>query len=139
MRLAVMFMLVASLAAAAATAAAPRSESDRVKAVIFTQVKLFKQGRYRAMYDTTITPRFRATCSWPKYLRAQRALRRFLGDRFTLRGVRVRMLSRTRALLAYRFVRANGRVAGETKFGDRDIYVKVGRRWLDEFDRVSGC
>jgi hypothetical protein len=139
MRLAVIFTLVASLAAASVAAAAPRSESDRVKAVIFTQVKLFKQGRYRAMYDTTITPRYRATCPWAKYRGGQLLLRRFLGERFTLRGVRVRMLSRRRALLAYRFVRANGQIAGETRFRDRDIYVKVGSRWLDEFDRVSGC
>ena len=134
-----MLMLVFSLAAASATAAAPHSESDRVKAVIFTQVKLFKQGRYRAMYDRTITRKFRATCPWARYRGAQLLLRRFLGARFTLRGVRARMLSRTRALLAYRFVRVNGQVAGRTTFSDRDIYVKVGRRWLDEFDRVSGC
>ena len=131
--------LVAVLLLVTPAWAAPRSEPDQVKAVLFTQARLLKQGRFRVMYETTYTANFRAHCPWGTYLKRQRFGRRYLGPGFTLRRVRARILSATQALLAYRFVRANGQIAAEVTFRQRDLYVKIGERWYDEYDHVSDC
>lgn len=122
-------------------AAVPTAQSavDSPRSLILTQARLFKQGRFRVMYVTTYTPNFRMRCPWPTYLRGQTALKRHLGSRFSLRHVRVQMLSARRALVAYQFVRANGQLLGSVTFRDGDLYVKVGGRWYDEYDRVSVC
>jgi hypothetical protein len=130
---------VALLLLVAAAGARQQSEADKVKAVLTTQARLLKQGRFRVMYDTTYTANFRARCPWRVYLRRQRFGRRYLGPGFTLRRLRARILSGTQALLAYRFVRANGQVAAEVTFRQRDVYVKIGQQWYDEYDRVSDC
>jgi hypothetical protein len=129
-------LLLLLVAPAAATS---QSEADKVKAVLATQARLLKQGRFRVMYDSTYTANFRAHCPWGTYLRRQRFGRRYLGPGFTVRRVRARILSGTQALLAYRFVRANGQVAAEVTFRQRDLYVKIGQQWYDEYDRVSDC
>lgn len=134
--LAFLALLLLLVAPAAATS---KSEADKVKAVLATQARLLKQGRFRVMYDSTYTANFRSRCPWRAYLRRQRFGRRYLGPGFTVRRVRARILSGTQALLAYRFVRANGQVAAEVTFRQRDLYVKIGQQWYDEYDRVSDC
>ena len=128
-----------ALAAPAQLPAGARSEGDQVKAVLLTQARLLRQGRFRVMYRTTYTPAFRAHCPWRTYLKRQRFGRSYLGPRFSVRNIRVRMLSPTRALLAYRFVRTNGRTAANVTFRQRDRFAKLGGRWYDEYDSVSDC
>lgn len=120
-------------------AAVGGSGSQSPRSTLLTQAQLLREGRFRVMYEKTYTPRFRAKCPWAKYVRRQRFGRRYLGPGFKLREIRTRMLSSTRAILAYRFVRANGQTAAKVTFRDRDLYVKAGGRWLDEYDSVSDC
>lgn len=127
------------LVAPAGSSAEPSSEADKVKAVLITQARLLRQGRLRAQYETTYTPKFRANCPWPAYLRRQRYARRVLGPGFTVRAIRVRFLRPTQAILAYRFVRRDGVVAADVTFGDRDLYVKLGGRWYDEWAHARDC
>jgi hypothetical protein len=128
-----------ALAVPAQLSAGARSEGDRVKAVLLTQARLLRQGRFRVMYRTTYTPAFRTHCPWRTYLKRQRFGRSYLGPGFSVHNVRVRILSSTRALLAYRFVRANGQIAANVTFRQRDLYAKLGGRWYDEYDSVSDC
>jgi hypothetical protein len=136
MRIAV--MLVVALLLVAPAAATPQSGADGAKAVLITQARLFAQGKFRVMYESTYTPNYRARCPWRTFQQGQSGLRRYLGVRFTVRDVRARILSARQALLAYRFVRANGQTALVVTFRQHDLYAKIGNRWYDERDR-SGC
>ena len=107
--------------------------------MLLTQARLLRQGRFRVMYRTTYTPAFRANCPWRTFVKRQRFGRRYLGPGFKVRDLRVRMVTPTRALLAYRFVRANGQTAANVTFRHRDVYSKLGSRWYDEYDSVSDC
>jgi hypothetical protein len=119
--------------------AALHSSGDSPQAVLLDQARLLKQGRFRLMYETTYTANFRAHCPWSTYLRRQRFGRSYLGPRFTVRNIRTRTLNSTQALLAYRFVKGNGTTAADVTFRQRDLYVKIGDRWYDEYDHVSDC
>jgi len=136
MRIAVVLVLVLLLVAPAA--ATSTSGPATARAVLLTQVSLFRQGKFKAMYTTTYTPTYRAHCPWSAFKRGQTALKRYLGPGFTLRRVRTRMLSARRALLAYQLLRRDGTVAGTATFQDHDLYVKTGGRWYDEYDG-KGC
>jgi len=136
MRVAVVLLLVLLLVGPAA--GAPASGGSSPRAVFFTQATLFRHGQFGAMYDTTYTRNYRAHCPWGYFFRGQTVLKRYLGSGFKVRGVRARMLSARRALLAYQFVRANGQLAGAVTFKQGDVYAKVGSRWYDEYDR-NGC
>ena len=109
------------------------------RAAILYQAKLFREGKFRVKYLTTYTANFRARCSYARYLADQRYGRRIMGPRFTLRDVRVRLRSPTRALLAYRYVSGDGRWVVAVTFKDGDVYVKQGRFWYDEHDNVTHC
>ena len=109
------------------------------RAAILYQAKLFRQGKFRIKYTTTYTANFRARCPYAKYAADQRYGRRIMGPRFTLRDVRVRLQSPTRALLAYRYVSGDGKWVVSVTFTDGDVYVKQGRFWYDEHDRVTDC
>ncbi len=129
--------LAVALVAPASVSGASSSPQTEVKALILKQVQLFKQGRWRAMY-ATYTPRFRRSCPYPTFLEAQRQTRQLLGTRFTIEGIKVRVETATRAIVAYRFVK-NGRTVGSVTFANRDVYTRIGSRWYDEVDRVSSC
>jgi hypothetical protein len=116
--------------AASAQSSTPRGE-------ILRQVTLFKQARWRAMY-TTYTPRFRRSCSYARFVRVQRRTRELLGTNFQLRGIRVRMETARRAIIAYEFVRGGQTIARVT-FSNRDVYARIGSGWYDDLDRVSAC
>jgi hypothetical protein len=133
-------VLVGGLALVLVVAATPAEfGSTTPRAAILYQAKLFRQGKFRLKYETTYTANFRARCPWSRYVADQRYGRRILGPDFTLTNIRVRMLSPTRALLAYRYTSGDGRNVVAITFRDRDLYVKIGRFWYDEYDRVSRC
>jgi hypothetical protein len=129
--------LVVALAVPSVGASATSSPQTEVRAVLLHQVRLFKQQRWRALYRTT-TPRMRASCPYATYARVQRRNYQVLGSDFQVRNIRVRIETRTRAIVAYDFVK-NGRLIARATFRDRDVYARVNGRWLDELDRVSGC
>jgi hypothetical protein len=108
------------------------SPQAEVRAALLHQVQLFKQQRWRSLYATT-SPGLRARCPYRSYVRAQRAVRAVLGSNFRLRGIRVRLANPRRAIASYRLMR-NGRTVAQTT---ADRFVRVGGRWLDEFDRGS--
>jgi hypothetical protein len=116
--------------------ASSATDAAEVRAVFDRQARLFKQGRWQAMYRL-YTPRYRARCPFARFVDDQRSVRRELGTRFSFRGVRVRVRG-TRATIAYRAV-TSGRTIAAVTFADGDIYVRLGRRWYDEYDRVSEC
>lgn len=130
-------VLALALAAPASVSGASSSPQTEVKALLLKQVQLFKQARWRAMY-ATYTTRFRRSCPYPTFLEAQRQTRQILGTRFTIEGIKVRVETATRAIVAYRFVR-NGRTVASVTFASRDVYTRIGSRWYDELDRVSSC
>jgi hypothetical protein len=107
------------------------------RATLLQQATQVKQAKWRAMYGT-YTPRFRRSCSYPRFVQNSRQVRRILGPNFQVRGIQVRMETARRAIVAYRFVR-DGRTVASVTFGHRDVYVKSGPRWYDELDRVSAC
>lgn len=124
--------LVVALLAPAALA-----QGSTPKATITQQASLFKQGKWKALY-ATYTPRFRRACPYSRFVTGQRRARSVLGTNFQLGGIRVRMETRTRAVVAYRFVR-NGQTIANVTFSHRDLYVKIGSRWYDQLDRVTSC
>jgi hypothetical protein len=130
-------ILIAVLALALVAPAASAPSASTPRATILQQVSLFKQGKWRAMY-ATYTPRFRRSCSYAKFVQAQRQVRGILGTNFELRGIQVRYETGRRAVIAYTFVR-NGQTIGRVTFRNRDVYAKIGSRWYDELDRVSTC
>lgn len=139
MRLLVVAALGISLFVPTQIAAESSSEGDQVKRVLLGQAHLFRQGKFRQEYDTLYTPNFRAHCPWARYLQRQRYGRSITGRNFAVRNIRVRFLSSTKAYLAYRFVRGDGRVVADVRFVDRDLYTKIGTRWLDDWARARDC
>ncbi|HET8651226.1 MAG TPA: hypothetical protein VFM13_01515 [Gaiellaceae bacterium] len=129
-------LLLAGLAVALLAPVA-LAQGTTPKATLTQQASLFKQGKWKAMY-ATYTPRFRRACPYSRFVTGQRRARSLLGTNFQLRGIRVRMETRTRAVVAYRFVR-NGQTIANVTFSDRDVYVKIGPRWYDQLDRASSC
>jgi hypothetical protein len=113
------------------------TDTTDVRAVLLRQNELFKQGRWQAMYEE-YTPRYRKRCPFARFVADQRAVRKELGTRFTLRGIRVRVRG-GQATVAYRAVAANGRTLGAVTLADGDRYTRIGGRWYDEYDRVSAC
>jgi hypothetical protein len=117
--------------------ASQSSDAAEVRAVLLRQSDLSKQGRWRAMYKT-YTPRFRERCPFARFVADQRAVRKELGTRFSLRGIRVRVRG-GQATVAYKAVAPNGRTLGGVTLADGDRYTRIGGRWYDEYDRVSAC
>ncbi|HET9324579.1 MAG TPA: hypothetical protein VFO03_11935 [Gaiellaceae bacterium] len=113
------------------------AQSSTPAATLNQQAALFKQGKFRRMY-ATYTPRFRRSCPYARFVFGQRRARRLLGTKFRLRGIRARRETRTRAIVAYRFVK-NGQTVVKVTFRDRDVYRLIGSRWYDDLDRVSSC
>jgi hypothetical protein len=128
---------VLALLAPPAVSGAHEQGAQDPRATIRLQASLLKQAKWREMY-ATYTPRFRRSCTYARFVRNGRQTRQILGPEFELRGIRVRMETRTRALLAYTFARGRRTLARVT-FQHRDVYVRIGSRWFDELDRVSTC
>jgi hypothetical protein len=128
---------VAAIAAAGSGRPSSATDAAEVRAVFDRQTRLFKQGRWQAMYRL-YTPRYRARCPFARFVEDQRGIRRELGTRFSFRGVRVRVRG-TRATIAYRAVANSGRTIAAVTFADGDTYVRLGGDWYDEYDRVSAC
>jgi hypothetical protein len=84
------------------------------------------------------TPRYRKRCPFARFVADQRGVRKELGTRFTLRGIRVRVRG-GQATVAYRAVAASGRTLGAVTLADGDRYTRIGGRWYDEYDPVSAC
>jgi hypothetical protein len=126
-----------AIAVAGAGHASTATDAAEVRAVFDRQTRLFKQGRWQAMYRL-YSPRYRARCPFARFVDDQRSVRQELGTRFSFRDVRVRVRG-TRATIAYRGVTSNGRTIAVVTFADGDIYVRLGGRWYDEYDPVSEC
>lgn len=92
-------ILAVALAAPATVSGASSSAATDVRAVLLEQSHLFKQGKWRAMY-ATYTPRFRRSCAYSTFVSQQREARRLLGTNFQLRGIRVRVETARRAIVA---------------------------------------
>ena len=133
----VLAVAVVALLAPPAVSAVPEQRAQHPRTTILRQASLLKQAKWRAMY-ATYTPRFRRSCPYATFVRRSRQTRQVLGPNFQLRGIRVRLETPRRALIAYRFVRG-GRTVATVTFRHRDVYVLIGSRWFDELDRVSTC
>jgi hypothetical protein len=126
-----------AIAAVGAGNASSATDAAEVRAVVDRQTRLFKQGRWQALYRL-YTPRYRARCPFARFVDDLRRVRRVLGTRFSFRDVRVRVRG-TRATIAYRAVTRSGRTITRVSFADGDTYVRLGGRWYDEYDAVSEC
>ena len=133
----VLAFAVLALLAPPAVSGADAQRAEHPRTTLLRQASLLKQGNWRAMY-ATYTPRFRRNCPYATFVRQARRTRQLLGPEFELRGIRVRMETARRALLAYTFARGRRTIATVT-FRHRDVYVLIGSRWFDELDRVSSC
>jgi hypothetical protein len=126
-----------ALLAPPAVSGAHEQRAEHPRNTLLRQASLLKQGKWREMY-ATYTARFRRSCPYSTFVRHSRQTRQLLGPNFQLRGIRVRLETARRALIAYSFVR-DGRTVGTITFRHRDVYVLIGFRWFDELDRVSTC
>jgi hypothetical protein len=133
----VLALAVVVLLAPPAVSGASEQQAVHPRTVLLRQATLLKQAKWREMY-ATYTARFRRTCPYAAFVRNARRTRQVLGPEFELRGIRVRMETPRRALLAYTFARGRRTIATVT-FQHRDVYVRIGSRWFDELDRVSTC
>jgi hypothetical protein len=131
--------ILALAAALALPAGLDASTATTPRAALLDQLGLFRQGKFRQEYDTMFTANFRARCPWARFLRNSRRDRRLIGARFTIGTIRTRMLSSTRALLAYRVTTGDRKYVIDVTFRHRDIYARVGNYWYDELDRVTAC
>lgn len=137
LRATVLFVVVLALLAPSAVTGASTQRSQDPKTTLLRQATLLKQAKWREMY-ATFTLRFRRSCPYAKFVSQQRRTRQFLGTRFQLRGIQVRLETASRAIIAYRFVR-DGRTIAAVTLRQRDVYRLIGTRWYDELDRVSTC
>jgi hypothetical protein len=133
----VLAIAVIGLAAAARDASAGGGADARtVTKLLRTQTTLFNGGRWQALWRT-YTPRFRRGCSYRLWRREQQALRRAIGARITVRGIRARVTGR-RAAVTYTLLLGDRGVV-VVRPAQPDLYVKVGRRWFDEGDGITTC
>ena len=135
---AVAVALALAFAAGASDAPARGAASDAtvVAKLLRTQTGHFNAGRWRALWRT-YTPKFRRGCSYTLWLREQRAAQALVGARLSVRSIRVRVSGR-RALVSYVMVLGD-RGYSVVKPPRADLYVKIGRRWLDEGDQITLC
>jgi hypothetical protein len=123
-------------ALAPTVSAAPPSDETRLRAVMNRQTALFKQARWRALWQI-YTPRFQRTCGYARWLRNVRRARREIGTDWTVRNQRIRIRG-DRAAVTYTVVR-RGRVVNTATARSPDIYVKISGRWRDELDAETTC
>jgi hypothetical protein len=133
-RVTVLLLLLLVLLLAAPATAVRQSGTSGPRTVFFKQAGLFRQGKYRVMYETTYTANYRRHCSWRQFKRGQSAFKRYLGPGYTIHNVRVRRLSAKRALLTYQFLHRSGTNALTVTARQHDLYSKIGRRWYDDYN-----
>jgi hypothetical protein len=132
-------VLVLALAILLATpafgGAAGGADVKAIRALLQEQLTLLKQGKYPQLYALT-TKRFRQRCSYPRFARDYRTLRRQLGPTAQVDRIRVDFDTRRRAVVEFRFLK-NKKPFVWVRFRAGDLYAKVGRRWYDEYDRIA--
>ena len=134
-----MLLATAAVALGGAEGEAPgggSADARTVTKLLRTQTALFNRGRWQALWRT-YTPRFRRGCSYRLWRREQQALRRAIGARITVRGIRVRVRGR-RARVSYTLILGDRGIV-VVRPQQPDIYAKIGRRWLDEGDGITTC
>jgi hypothetical protein len=126
---------VVILAAAAASLALASSPATQVATTLKAEAAVFNARHWRALWILH-TPRYRSTCSYAKYVAAEKRVRARAG-RVRTTNVRVTLVSPRRAVARYFLITQSHQTIRE--FGD--VYAKVGSRWLDELDRpgTAGC
>jgi hypothetical protein len=122
--------------AAAARTAAPASDATTIAALLRRQTALWNAARWQALWRT-YTPRFRRGCDYRLWLNEQRAAKRLIQGKLAVRQIRVRVRGR-RATVSY-ILLLGGTGYSVVKPPRADVYVKVGRRWLDEGDHITTC
>ena len=132
---ALVLALVVALALPTLAGARGGEDVRAIRALLHQQMTLLKQGKYRAMYART-TQRYRANCRYVKFVAVNRRLRRALGPTALVDRIQVKFLTARRAHVAYRFLK-NRRPYRWVTFSRRDEYLKVGRRWFDDYDRIA--
>ena len=111
------------------------SPTSRVVATIRAEQSAFNAKHWQALWRLH-TPKYRATCSYAKYVAAEKRLRNHSGT-VKVTKIRVTVVSRTRALADYFIVPQ----AGPKTHNSRDAYARAGVGWLDELNRPgkAGC
>lgn len=110
------------------------SDEAQVRDLILRQSTLHKQSRFRALYRL-YTPRYRARCTYARWVQGQRVSQRRNGTSWRVRNIRV-VVRGARATARYRIV-AGGEVVYETR--RPDLYVKINGVWRDELDSETTC
>ena len=130
-------LLAILIALALPTLAGARGGADvrAIRALLHQEMTLLKQGKYRSMYFLT-TQRYRANCPYVRFVAKKRALRKALGPTALVDRIQVKFLAANRAHVAYRFLK-NRRPSRWVAFSRRDAHTNVGRRWLDDYDRLA--
>jgi hypothetical protein len=131
----VVLVLVAALAMPAIAGARGGEDVRAIRALMQQRMTLLKQGKYRALYALT-TQRYRANCRYVKFVAVNRRLRRALGPTALTDRIQVKFLAARRSHVAYRYLK-NRRPYRWVTFSRRDAYLKVGRRWFDDYDRIA--
>jgi hypothetical protein len=131
------FVLAILLALALPTLAGARGGADvrAIRTLLHREMTLLKQGNYRSMYFLT-TQRYRAGCPYVKFVAKKRALRRALGPTAVVDRIQVKFLAAKRAHVAYRYLK-NRKPYLWVRYSRQDAHTKVGRRWLDDYDRLA--
>jgi hypothetical protein len=131
-------LLLVCVASAAAAPRPVRGGADHVAItkLLQRQTAHFNAGRWQALW-LTYTPRFRRGCSYRLWRREQQALRRAIGARIKVRGIRVRV-TRRRAAVSYTLLLGDRGIV-VVRPQQPDLYVRIGRRWLDEGDGITTC
>jgi hypothetical protein len=132
-------MLLIALAILLATpalgGAAGGEDVRAIRALLQRELTLLKQAKYPRLYALT-TRGFRQRCSYPRFARDSRELRRRLGPSAVVDRIRVDFETKRSAIVEYRYLK-NRRPYLWVRFRRGDLYAKVGSRWYDEFDRTA--
>jgi hypothetical protein len=128
-------LLAPKVLLAAAVLALGSSPVAQVTATIRAETRAFNARHWQALWNLQ-TPRYRATCSYTKFVAAERRFRAATGT-VTTTNIHIRVVSAKRAVADYVLV-----TQSHLRVHDRgDVYAKVGSRWLDDLDEPFklGC
>jgi hypothetical protein len=121
--------------AVAAALAVGSSPAAQVAATVGAEVRAFNGRQWQALWKLH-TPRYRSTCSYAKFVAAEKRVRS-RGGTLSATRIHVRVVSPKRALAYYFLVTQSHQTIRQVG----DVYGKVGSRWLDELNRPgrAGC
>jgi hypothetical protein len=126
-----------SVSGAAASAASATSDAADVRALVIREAALMNRSDWKHLYGV-MSPRFRAKCSYPRFVRTQHQSQSILGNqKIHVTDLRVRVANSV-AFAAYKVRNAKGQLLFLIDF-PQDKYVRVNGRWYDELDKVTGC